>query len=160
MSVSNEPVGCQGFLVKHQHGGSRVITFSKKVTSMSRNIPILIQIGILLIVKSDPDSCFQVKKRFFILRGNVLTMEKRSGTSDASIEKGKIAITGDTLVEVLDAGSNLFEFQLSNFRSIKSSKSSGSEKLSKSTDEALRLGATSGEERDMWVRVPYPKVTN
>ena len=124
--------------------------------SLSRNIPILIRIGILL--KSDPDSSFQVKKLFFTLRGNVLTLEKRSGTSDASIEKGKIAITGDTLVEVLDAGSNLFEFQLSNFRSIKLSKSSG--KVSISTDEALRLGATSGEERDMWVRVPYPKVTN
>lgn len=123
---------------------------------MSRNIPILIQIGILL--KSDPDSSFQVKKLFFTLKGNVLILEKRSGTSDASIEKGKIAITGDTLVEVLDAGSNLFEFQLSNFRPIKLSKSSG--KVSKSTDEALRLGATSGEERDMWVRVPYPKVTN
>jgi hypothetical protein len=125
-------------------------------SSMSRNIPILIQIGILL--KSDPDSSFQVKKLFFTLKGNVLILEKRSGTSDASIEKGKIAITGDTLVEVLDAGSNLFEFQLSNFRPIKLSKSSG--KVSKSTDEALRLGATSGEERDMWVRVPYPKVTN
>ena len=123
---------------------------------MSRNIPILIRIGIIL--KSDPDSSFQVKKLFFTLRGNVLTLEKRSGTSDASIEKGKIAITGDTLVEVLDAGSNLFEFQLSNFRPIKLSKSSG--KVSKSTDEALRLGATSGEERDMWVSVPYPKVTN
>ena len=123
---------------------------------MSRNIPILIRIGIIL--KSDPDSSFQVKKLFFTLKGNVLTLEKRSGTSDASIEKGKIAITGDTLVEVLDAGSNLFEFQLSNFRPIKLSKSSG--KVSKSTDEALRLGATSGEERDMWVRVPYPKVTN
>ena len=124
--------------------------------SLSRNIPILIRIGILL--KSDPDSSFQVKKLFFTLRGNVLTLEKRSGTSDASIEKGKIAITGDTLVEVLDAGSNLFEFQLSKFRPMKLSKFS--EKLSKSTDEAYRLGATSGEERDMWVRVPYPKVTN
>jgi hypothetical protein len=123
---------------------------------MSRNIPILIRIGILL--KSDPNSSFQVKKLFFTLRGNVLILEKRSGTSDASIEKGKIAITGDTLVEVLDAGSNLFEFQLSNIRPIKLSKSSG--KVSKSTDEALRLGATSGEERDMWVRVPHPKVTN
>jgi hypothetical protein len=152
MSVLNEPVLCQGFLVKH---GGR---FVKKVTSMSRIIPILIQIGILLIMKSDPDSSFQVQKRFFTLRGNVLTLEKRSGTSDASIEKGKIAITGDTLVEVLDAGSNLFEFQLSKFRPIKLSNSS--EILSKSTEEAYRLGATSGEERDMWVRVPYPKVPN
>ena len=151
MSVLNEPVLCQGFLVKASGGGGGF--FVKKVTSMSRNIPILIQIGTLLIMKSDPDPSFQVKKRFFTLRGNVLTLEKRSGTSDASTEKGKIAIAGDTLVEVLDAGSNLFEFQLSKFRPIKGG-------LSKSTDEVYRLGATSGEERDMWVRVPYPKVTN
>ena len=49
------------------------------------------------------------------------------------------------MVEVLDAGSNLFEFKLSKFRPIKASKTS---------DKSYRLGATSGEERDMWVRVP------
>jgi hypothetical protein len=96
-------------------------------------------------MKSDLNSSFQVQKRFFTLTGNVLTWEKRSGTSDASKEKGKIAIQGETLVEVLDAGSNLFEFKLSKFRPIKASKTS---------DKSYRLGATSGEERDMWVRVP------
>ena len=97
-------------------------------------------------MKSDLNSSFQVQKRFFTLTGNVLTWEKRSGTSDATKEKGKVAITGETLVEVLDAGSNLFEFKLSKFRPIKASKSS---------DKSYRLGATSGEERDMWVRKPF-----
>jgi hypothetical protein len=137
------PVLCQGFLVKH--GGF----FVKKVTSISRNIPILIQSDYQYtshIRKRDLNSSFQVQKRFFTLTGNVLTWEKRSGTSDATKEKGKVAITGETLVEVLDAGSNLFEFKLSKFRPIKSSKSS---------DKSYRLGATSGEERDMWVRKPF-----
>jgi hypothetical protein len=143
MSVSGgsaaaaEPL-CQGFLVKH--GGF----FVKKVTAMSHK-PILNHSSILHIIIRDPDSSFQVQKRFFILRGNVLSWEKRSGTSDESKEKGKIAITGETVVEVLDAGSNLFEFQVTKFRPIKSTKAS---------EKVYRLGATSGEERDMWVRKP------
>jgi hypothetical protein len=81
----------------------------------------------------------------------VLSWEKRSGTSDESKHKGSIAIKGDTLIEAIDAGSNLFEFQISKFRSIDSSKKSDGTK-------AYRLGATSGEERDMWVSKPFTEL--
>ena len=87
----------------------------------------------------------QVQKRFFILRGNVLTWEKRSGLSDSSQQKGSLAVKSDTAIDVIDAGSNFFELEITNFRPIK---------CSHSGTKPYRLGATSGEERDMWVSVP------
>jgi len=65
--------------------------------------------------------------------------------SDASKDKGSLAIKSDTVIDVIDAGSNLFEFEIVNFRPIK---------CSHSRTTPYRLGATSGEERDMWVRIP------
>ncbi len=73
-----------------------------------------------------------------------MTWEKRSGKSDETQDKGSIAIRGDTVIEALDSGSNLFEFQIMNFRPIK---------CGHSPDKPYRLGATSGEEREMWVSV-------
>jgi hypothetical protein len=73
-----------------------------------------------------------------------LTWEKRSGKSDQSQDKGSLAIQGDTLIEVIDAGSNLFEFQITKFRPIT---------CGHSPEKPYRLGAASGEERDMWVSV-------
>ena len=86
-----------------------------------------------------------MQKRFFILRGNVLTWEKRAGLSDATLHKGSLAIKSDTVVDVIDAGSNFFELEIANFRPIKCSHAS---------TKPYRFGATSGEERDMWVSVP------
>jgi hypothetical protein len=90
-----------------------------------------------------------VQKRFFILTGNVLTWEKRSGLSDASKDKGSLAIKADTVIEVVDAGSNFFEFEIVNFRPIK---------CSHSGTTPYRLGATSGEERDMWVSIMFAEL--
>jgi hypothetical protein len=47
------------------------------------------------------------------------------------------------VIDVIDAGSNFFEFEIVNFHTIK---------CSHSGTTPYRLGATSGEERDMWVR--------
>jgi hypothetical protein len=73
-----------------------------------------------------------------------LTWEKRSGLSDTTQDKGSLSITADTVIDLIDAGSNFFEFEIVNFRTIK---------CSHSGTTPYRLGATSGEERDMWVRI-------
>ena len=78
-----------------------------------------------------------------------MTWEKRSGLSDASKDKGSLAIKADTVIEVVDAGSNFFEFEIVNFRPIK---------CSHSGTTPYRLGATSGEERDMWVSIMFAEL--
>jgi hypothetical protein len=141
-TAASGPIVCQGFLVKH--GGffkKKVIKVRIRAHNYFRTCDHMM-LSTLTHAVFDSLSFLQVQKRFFILRGNVLEWEKRKTSTDNHKKKGSFAIKGDTEIETIDAGSNLFEFQVSNFRRIT---------CGHKPDKPYRLGTTSGEERDMWV---------
>ncbi len=73
-----------------------------------------------------------------------MTWQEQPGTSGAA-DKGSLEIKSDTLVYFVDAPSDLFEFEIVNFTPVK---------CGHAADKPYRLGAASGDERDMWVSAP------